>query len=106
MTTKYIFISLPEDAGDALKSAVGDNGTVLPFQIPHFKIGTLDALVQQADDLTKLEAACEGLVSRVSDSLTTLLDGNEGKVNQQKTVNDSMLPPAHGASGPDTDMTQ
>ncbi|KAK6064659.1 V-ATPase subunit C, partial [Seiridium cupressi] len=88
MTAKYIFISLPEDTGDSLKPVVGDNGTVLPFQIPHFKIGTLDALVQQADDLTKLESACQGLVSRVSDSLRTLLDGNEDKVSQQKTVND------------------
>ncbi|KAI4600245.1 Vacuolar ATP synthase subunit C [Pestalotiopsis sp. 9143b] len=88
MTTKYIFISLPEDAGEGLKPAVGDNGTVLPFQIPNFKIGTLDALVQQADDLNKLESACEGLVSRVADSLKTLLDGNEDKINQQKTVND------------------
>lgn len=92
MTTKYIFISLPEDAGEGLKPAVGDNGTVLPFQIPNFKIGTLDALVQQADDLSKLESACEGLVSRVSDSLKTLLDGNEDKINQQKTVNDSTSP--------------
>ncbi|KAH6660212.1 V-ATPase subunit C [Truncatella angustata] len=87
MSAKYIFISLPEDA-DGLKAAVGDNGSVLPFQIPNFKIGTLDALVQQADDLTKLESACQGLVSRVSDSLRTLLDGNDDKINQQKTVND------------------
>ncbi|KAI1840981.1 hypothetical protein JX265_010453 [Neoarthrinium moseri] len=90
MATKYIFVSLPrdEDTFDTLKTSTGENGDVLPFQIPNFKIGTLDALVQQADDLGKLETACQGLVAKVADSLRTLLDGNEDKIAQQKMVND------------------
>lgn len=99
-SSSYILVSLPlrtfesSDQGDAISSLSAtitpDNGTVYPFPIPEFKIGTLDALVQQADDLAKLHGACEGVVSRVADSLKGILDGNEDKIAQQKMVNDSM----------------
>ena len=78
-----------EEALNALRSNVADNGAVQPFKIPEFKIGTLDALVQQADDLAKLEGACQGVVAKVGDSLRSLLEGDEEKIGQQKTVNDS-----------------
>lgn len=96
--TKYMLVSLPtsisptsdkEEALNALRSNVADNGNVQPFKIPEFKIGTLDALVQQADDLAKLERSCEAVVAKVGDSLRSLLEGDEQKIAQQKTVNDS-----------------
>lgn len=97
--TKFLLVSLPasisptndhDEALTALRSAVTlDYGTVFPFSIPEFKIGTLDALVQQADDLAKLDAACEGVVEKVGDSLKTILEGDEAKISQSKTVNDS-----------------
>ncbi len=97
--TRFLLISLPasispsnghDEALTALRSAVTtDYGTVFPFSIPEFKIGTLDALVQQADELAKLEAGCEAVVGKVGDSLRTILEGDEGKIAQQKTVNDS-----------------
>ena len=96
---KYLLVSLPtsispsndaDDALTALRSTVtSDGGNTFPFVIPGFKIGTLDALVQQADELTKLNTACEGVVAKVGDSPRTILDGDEGKVEQQKTINDS-----------------
>lgn len=96
---KYLLVSLPtsisksndhDEALTALRSAITtDYGTVFPFSIPEFKIGTLDALVQQADDLAKLESGCEAVVSKVGDSLKTILEGEEEKVLQQKKVNDS-----------------
>ncbi|KAL8964531.1 MAG: hypothetical protein Q9183_004390, partial [Haloplaca sp. 2 TL-2023] len=96
--TKFLLVSLPasisptndhDEALTALRSAVTtDYGTVFPFSIPEFKIGTLDALVQQADELAKLEAGCEGVVSKVGDSLRTILDGDESKISKHKTVND------------------
>jgi hypothetical protein len=87
-----------EEALSALQSTVAsDNVTVLPFKIPEFKIGTLDALVQQADDLAKLEGSCETVVAKVRDSLRSLLEGDEDKIAQQKTVNDSTL---HGSCAP------
>ncbi|KAI4198930.1 MAG: hypothetical protein LQ346_002659 [Caloplaca aetnensis] len=96
--TKFLLVSLPasisptsdhDEALTALRSAVTlDYGTVFPFTIPDFKIGTLDALVQQADDLAKLDVACEGVVGKVGDSLRTILEGDEDKISQSKTVND------------------
>jgi V-ATPase subunit C len=84
-----------EEALSALQSTVAsDNVTVLPFKIPEFKIGTLDALVQQADDLAKLESSCEAVVAKVGDSLRSLLEGDEDKIAKQKTVNDSKF---HGS---------
>ncbi|KAI0447048.1 vacuolar ATP synthase-like protein subunit C 1 [Xylaria telfairii] len=84
---KYALVSLPSTL-DSLKATVADNGAVAPFSIPNFKIGTLDALVQQADDLVKLDSACQALVAKVGDSLRTLYDGDEQKADQQKVVND------------------
>ena len=96
---QYLLISLPtsispsndhEEAFGALQAAVpGENGMTSPFTIPEFKIGTLDALVQQADELAKLESACEGVANKVDDSLKNILEGDEAKIAQQKTVNDS-----------------
>jgi len=80
-----------EEALNTLRSTISnENASVTPFNIPGFKIGTLDALVQQADDLAKLEQTCEGVVAKVGDSLRSLLEGDEEKVAQQKTVNESM----------------
>jgi len=92
--TQYTLVSLPlrifdDDPLTALAATVGrDNGETLPFPIPSFKIGTLDALVQHADDLAKLNAACEAAGSKVADSLKSVLDGDEDKAAQQKMVND------------------
>ena len=96
---RYLIVSLPtsisptndhDEALTALRSAVTtDYGSVFPFPIPELKIGTLDALVQQADDLSKLEAACEGVVGKVGDALKNILAGDEEKISQSKTVNDS-----------------
>ncbi|KAI6754349.1 hypothetical protein HG530_012863 [Fusarium avenaceum] len=98
MSTKYAFLSLPQgvfdssdrdDAITSLRSTISsDNGSVLPFNIPDFKIGTLDALVQQADELTKLEASCEAVVAKVADSLKNVLDSDEDRIAQYKMVND------------------
>ena len=98
--TKYLFVSVPssvtpsghkDDALQAVQTAANDYATVSPFAIPEFKIGTLDALIQQSEELAKLSGMCEGVVSKVGDSLRNILEGDEGKIAQQKTVNDSMF---------------
>jgi len=95
--TKYLLVSLPtsitpsNDKDEALGALQGtvtsDGGNTYKFPIPEFKIGTLDALVQQADDLSKLNSACEGVVAKVGDSLRAILDDDD-KAQQQKTIND------------------
>ncbi|KAL3480174.1 hypothetical protein BJX99DRAFT_36041 [Aspergillus californicus] len=97
-STKYLLVSLPtsitpshhrDDALDAVSTTVSaDNGSVAPFPIPEFKIGTLDALVQQADELAKLEAGCQVVVGKVGDALKNILEGDEAQIDKMKTVND------------------
>ena len=94
----YFLVSLPtsispsndkDEALTALRSTItNDLATTVPFAIPSFKIGTLDALVQQADDLAKLEQSCHSVVSKVADALRSVLEGDEEKIAEQKVVND------------------
>ena len=95
----FFLVSLPtsispsndrDEALTALRSTVTtDNGTTSPFNVPAFKIGTLDALVGQADELAKLEQGCQNVVGKVADSLRSVLEGDEEKIAEQKNVNDS-----------------
>ncbi|KAF2223107.1 hypothetical protein BDZ85DRAFT_199115 [Elsinoe ampelina] len=94
----YFLVSLPtsispsdnkDEALTALRSTVTtDLGTTVPFTIPSFKVGTLDGLVQQADELQKLEQNCHAVVTKVADALRGLLEGDEDKIAEQKNVND------------------
>jgi V-type H+-transporting ATPase subunit C len=103
MSTKYAVVALPlgafdlsdkDEAVSSLSATISpDNGKVVPFHVPDFKIGTLDALVQQADDLAKLEANSQATVAKVADSLRTILNGDEDRLSQYKMVNDSQLAP-------------
>ncbi|MCJ1314262.1 Vacuolar ATP synthase subunit C [Agyrium rufum] len=96
--SKYILLSVPtsvspsnstDEALTTLRSGVtNDNGTVFPFPIPELKVGTLDTLVRQADELQKIHNTCEGVVSKVGDTLRVILEGDESKLAGQKTVND------------------
>ncbi|KAJ5098788.1 hypothetical protein N7532_005789 [Penicillium argentinense] len=96
--SKYLLLSLPtsivpshhrDDALDAVSTTVSpENGSAASFPIPEFKIGTLDALVQQADELSKLEGQCQGVVAKVGDALRNILDGDEGQIERMKVVND------------------
>ncbi|KAI5808759.1 hypothetical protein DFH27DRAFT_540958 [Peziza echinospora] len=95
---KYILVALPtsivphgdeETALASLKSRVPqDAGAVTQFHIPTFKIGTLDALVLQADELAKVDQQVESAVAKVADVLRSICpDGSE----EHKTVNDKSV---------------
>jgi V-type H+-transporting ATPase subunit C len=97
---RYLLVSLPtsivpshhrDDALNAVSTTVShENGSVASFPIPEFKIGTLDALVQQADELAKLENSCQAVVGKVGDALKNILEGDEAQIERMKVVNDSM----------------
>jgi V-type H+-transporting ATPase subunit C len=105
-STKYLLVSLPtsistskdhDEALAALSTAVSrEYGTTVPFKIPEFKIGTLDALVRQAEELSKLESGCEAVVTKVDDSLRNILENDDEKLAQQKNVNDSQYSRING----------
>ena len=95
----YLLVSLPtsinpsndtDEALTSLRSAVTtDYGNVFPFPIPEFKVGSLDTLVSQADELSKLESGCASVVSKVGDALRGVFEGDQEKIQQNKNVNDS-----------------
>ncbi|PHH78089.1 hypothetical protein CDD82_3218 [Ophiocordyceps australis] len=97
-SSRYALLALPmgafdsngrDDAISALSATVSsDNASVMPFQVPSFKIGTLDALVQQADDLAKLGASSQAVVIKVGDSLRQVLNNDEERLASYKMVND------------------
>ncbi|KAG6006282.1 hypothetical protein E4U21_007164 [Claviceps maximensis] len=98
MASRYAVVSLPlgafdtsnkDDATSSLSTIIpSDIGSVSPFNIPEFKIGTLDGLVQQADDLAKLESTCQAVVAKVGDSLKSILNNDEERLAAYKMVND------------------
>lgn len=103
----FLFVSVPNsivpsshssDALAAVQTAAGRDGTAFPLTIPEFKIGTLDALVQQADELAKLQNTCENGVNKVGDALKNVLDGDQAKIDSMKVVNDSMFCPLRTAA--------
>lgn len=97
--SRYLLVSLPtsisrsHDLSEAFAKIRGvipsDAGSVSPFPIPEFKIGTLDALVMQADELAKLDANVEGAVNKVVDILGNVVTGQE---NGHKLVGESERP--------------
>lgn len=99
MASRYAVVSLPlsalessdkDDAVSSISSAISpDIGSVSHFNVPDFKIGTLDALVEQADDLAKLEATCQAVVAKVGESLKSILNNDEERLAAYKMVNDS-----------------
>lgn len=106
-TPRYLLVALPlsiaksHDRPDALKvinstlSAATSEAQTYSFPIPDLKIGTLDALVQQADELTKLDSNIDGAVHKAADVLHSLAPGQE---SQNKVVNESELVLASGSS--------
>lgn len=97
---KYLFTAFPssvapsghkDDVIGLIQRAVkSENGMVNQINIPDFKVGTLDALIQQSEELGKIEGLCKSVVSKVGDTLKNVLDGDEEQMVRHKTVNDSM----------------
>ena len=111
MAPTFALISLPlrifddSDALASISATVGpENASVTNFDIPEFKIGTLDALVQQADQLVRLEATCRAVVNKVSDSLATICGDDKAKLAQNKLIKNSALLLVLGPMFPDLDV--
>lgn len=55
------------------------------------QIGTLDALVQHAEELVKVDTQCEGYVLKIADILKSILLGDQAKLDEQQVVNDTPI---------------
>ncbi|CDK27510.1 unnamed protein product [Kuraishia capsulata CBS 1993] len=90
----YLLLSLPESAAtysSALsewlsKHVNGGRVDVVPFEVPSFKVGTLDSLVQQSEELSKYDNQLSGSIGKILDIITSIFDGNEAAARSAKVV--------------------
>jgi len=93
----YWLIALPTEGGrdknivyqeikSRISSASNNYADVAQFPIPSLKIGTLDALVTQSEELAKLDGVFEGVVNKIADVLKNVLQGQEDKLKEQQKV--------------------
>ncbi|KAI9474865.1 hypothetical protein BDB00DRAFT_860156 [Zychaea mexicana] len=94
---KYTLVSVPalgqsQNTLLNIKSKLAPFAETHPFNIPEFKIGTLDALVLLSDDLTKHDNAFEQAVNKLADILGNLVKGQpDALVQDFLLVNDKTV---------------
>ncbi|KAI9257878.1 hypothetical protein BY458DRAFT_441047 [Sporodiniella umbellata] len=91
---KYTFISVPALGNKRntflnIKGKLEEHAQAYQYNIPDFKIGTLDALVLLSDDLVKYDATFEQAVNKLADILANLTKGQP--LEEVLLVNDKSL---------------
>lgn len=98
----YLLLSLPSKAApESAPSAtpaqwmerelIQGKAVINKIAIPGFKIGTLDSLVLQSEELQKIDEQLGTSVGKVLEVLSSLYDGNAPLVNASKKVDDSYV---------------
>ncbi|KAI0462756.1 hypothetical protein LJB42_003557 [Komagataella kurtzmanii] len=90
----YLLISLPktqnllhDETQDWLETNVnGGKVSVTNVDVPEFKIGTLDTLMQQTEEISKLDNQLNQAVNKVLEIIQTVFDKNPAFVEQAKQV--------------------
>ncbi|KAA8916230.1 hypothetical protein TRICI_001627 [Trichomonascus ciferrii] len=107
-TTSLMMLSLPQSAAPS----GGDPQTQLDqwlceqlavdrvnqFEIPNFKIGTLDNLVQQSEELAKIDGQFQGIVNKAAEILASVFEDNKGQLAGAKRIDDNKTPEQYFAS--------
>lgn len=88
---KYLALSLPQsiNAREWLEQSLnGGKSSLYKFVLPDFQIGTLDSLVQQSDELNKLDSQLSTSVAKVVDILNSVTQSSSSKtVNGKQVLN-------------------
>ncbi|ODV72160.1 H(+)-transporting V1 sector ATPase subunit C [Cyberlindnera jadinii NRRL Y-1542] len=98
----YLLLSLPSKSAPESypsqsveewleRSLIGGKAVVNKIEIPSFKIGTLDSLVLQSEELQKIDEQLGHAVTKVLEVLTSLYDNNQPLVNASKKVDDKWV---------------
>ncbi|CAH6722670.1 V-type proton ATPase subunit C [[Candida] jaroonii] len=88
---KYFLLSLPEsiDSKDWLKQSLNNGDCQLnDFKIPEFQIGTLDSLVQESEELSKIDVQLQTSISKIVDILNNVLENGSFRTVNSKNVLD------------------
>ncbi len=95
----YLMIALPKSAGSEeslhlflQKDVNGGEIKITPFKLPSFKVGTLDSLVEQSDELAKIDNQLHASISKVLEiagnvltPLSALSSGSSSGSNEIQT---------------------
>ncbi|KAJ9112352.1 hypothetical protein QFC19_000772 [Naganishia cerealis] len=90
----YWLIAAPHRRGDdqdlfrSIKSLVGDNVVVGGLEIPDLKTGTLSSLLNLSDALPKYDSYFTQTVSKLLDTIRSLVSDDKQKMRSYATVND------------------
>lgn len=96
-----IVVSLPQDAAPSggepqtqLNQWLSDNlgvseQDVANIDIPSFKIGTLDNLVNQSDELARLDEQLQQIFSKSAELIDNLYQGNKAQIAAAKKIDNS-----------------
>ncbi|AET38900.1 H(+)-transporting V1 sector ATPase subunit C Ecym_3414 [Eremothecium cymbalariae DBVPG len=97
---KFILLSLPQNAKPAksnesdlntwlVRDMVGGRAFVSEFPIPEFKLGSLESLVLQSEELAKIDSNINGSISKIVEILATL---TESQSNAYGTISINNIP--------------
>ncbi|CCH45770.1 V-type proton ATPase subunit C [Wickerhamomyces ciferrii] len=98
----YVLLSLPSKAAPESapttdinewleQNLLNGKSQINKFQIPSFKIGTLDQLVLQSEELSKIDEQLAGSVVKIVEVLSSLYDYNYPLINSIKKVDDKFV---------------
>ncbi|KAJ3262918.1 Vacuolar ATP synthase subunit C [Chytriomyces hyalinus] len=76
---------------EKIASKSADLAEVLPFNLPDFKVGTLDTLVVLSDDLVKSDATFESVAVKIGDNLRALLNNDVDQWRNNLSVSDKSI---------------
>ncbi|CAC21471.1 V-type ATPase V1 subunit C [Schizosaccharomyces pombe] len=62
--------------------------TVAPFDVPPFKVESLDVLISQSEQLTKQDAQCASAISKISDIIKNTVSSSSGDLKDYFMVQD------------------
>lgn len=88
MTTlaRYLFVSLPQSADSyewIQQNVQNEKSKLTKISLPDFQSGTLDSLIQESEELSKIDGQLESSVSKVVDILTGVSDSTTRIVNNR-----------------------
>uniref|UniRef100_A0A060TDL3 V-type proton ATPase subunit C n=1 Tax=Blastobotrys adeninivorans TaxID=409370 RepID=A0A060TDL3_BLAAD len=66
--------------------------SVHPFNLPNFKIGTLDSLIQHSEELAKIDGQFQSIATKAGEILAAVYEGNSSQLSQARKVDGSKTP--------------
>lgn len=86
---EYFVLSFPQSIASKQwleTELIGGSLPLLKFKVPEFQIGTLDSLVQESEELTKIDAQLSTSITKVVDTLRSVLESDSFRIVNSRSV--------------------